>query len=83
MQIAKSARDIALDAQTPEERQHRGEEEVVKVSLQNLLTFPWILERVRDGRLELHGAWFAIRTGELMLLQENGTFAPVPNVMPA
>jgi carbonic anhydrase len=52
------------------------EHECIKVSLQNLLTFPWIESRVRSGALTLHGAWFAIRTGMLTLLQTDGTFAP-------
>jgi carbonic anhydrase len=83
MQIAGAARAIALEAESAEERQLRAEEEAVRISLQNLLTFPWIFERVKDGRLSLHGAWFSIRNGELMLLKEDGTFAPVPNVRPA
>ena len=53
------------------------EHETVKVSLANLRTFPCIQEREAKGRLTLHGAWFAIATGELHLLdQAAGTFAP-------
>jgi carbonic anhydrase len=83
MQIAAEARERALAATSPGDAQLRGEYEVVKVSLENLLTFPWVAERVKAGRLILYGAWFAIRTGELMLLQPDGTFAlaeglPVP-----
>jgi carbonic anhydrase len=44
------------------------------VSLANLMTFPWIAARVAEGRLKLHGAWFAIRTGELMVMDETGEF---------
>jgi hypothetical protein len=32
-------------------------------------------QRVRSGNLRLHGAWFAIASGELMLLQPDGSFA--------
>jgi carbonic anhydrase len=39
------------------------------------MTFPWIAEQVAAGKLALHGAWFSIRTGMLMLLQPDGTFA--------
>jgi len=77
MQIAGPARVQAMDAESTEDPQLRCEHEVVKVSLENLLTFPWIAERVAAGRLRLHGAWFAIRTGELMLLEADGSFAPV------
>src|SRR3546814_14326658 len=53
------------------------EHETVKVSLANLRTFPCIREREAAGRLTLHGAWFAIASGELHLLdQATGAFAP-------
>ncbi|MGB8275997.1 MAG: carbonic anhydrase [Alphaproteobacteria bacterium] len=41
------------------------EHEVVKVSLENLLTFPWIKDRVARGVLSLHGWYFDIESGEL------------------
>jgi carbonic anhydrase len=47
------------------ERLTRCEAEVIRLSLANLLTFPWIGEAVAGGRLELHGFRFAIRTGIL------------------
>jgi carbonic anhydrase len=51
--------------------------EAVRVSLANLRTFPWVREREADGRLKLHGAYFAIADGCLHLLDEaSGTFAP-------
>jgi len=53
------------------------EMEVVKLSLDNLLTFPWIVEGVREGRLALHGMRFDIRTGVLWRLADTGKFIPV------
>jgi carbonic anhydrase len=51
--------------------------EGVRVSLANLRTFPWVREREADGRLKLHGAYFAIADGVLHLLDESsGQFAP-------
>jgi carbonic anhydrase len=51
--------------------------EGVRVSLANLRTFPWVCEREADGRLKLHGAYFAIADGILHLLDEaSGEFAP-------
>ncbi|MBJ3763275.1 carbonic anhydrase [Maribius pontilimi] len=41
------------------------EKEAVKVSLRNLMTFPFVAERVDDGRLSLHGLWNDIAEGEL------------------
>jgi carbonic anhydrase len=50
----------------------------VKVSLENLRTFPWIAERENDGRLKLHGGHFSIGEGRLYLLDEaKGIFRPV------
>jgi carbonic anhydrase len=76
MSIARSACQRALAFEPASDRQQFCEHEVVKVSLRNLTTFPWISERVRQGTLNLHGAWFDIRTGVLMLLQPDGNFVP-------
>ncbi len=77
MSMAGAARERAL-ACAPAARQRCAEEEVVKISLANLRTFPWIAERVAAGRLRLHGAWFAVGSGVLTLL-ENDVFVPVPD----
>ena len=53
-----------------------GEEAVVRVSLENLRTFPWVADRVADGRLHLHGAHFDVRSGKLAVLGADGVFAP-------
>ena len=54
------------------------EREAVKVSLANLRTFPWIIEREAAGRLTLHGGHFSIAEGRLYLLDEaEGDFRPV------
>jgi carbonic anhydrase len=77
MSIARAARDRAVLACTSvEQAQTECEGEAVKVSLDNLRTFPWIAERVADGRLRLHGASFDIRFGVLELLQPDGRFVP-------
>jgi len=38
----------------------------IALSLQNLLSFPWIRERVEAGSLTLHGWYFDIDAGELL-----------------
>jgi carbonic anhydrase len=54
------------------------EHEGVRVSLRNLRTFPWVVERERAGSLKLHGAFFAISDGVLHVLdEESGAFQPV------
>ncbi len=67
MDIARSARERTL-AQAPateSARQLCCEREIVRLSLENLLTFPWIRARVDAGTLRLHGWHFGIATGEL------------------
>jgi len=50
----------------------------VRVSLDNLRTFPCIRRKERTGELKLRGAFFAISDGVLHLLDEaSGDFAPV------
>jgi carbonic anhydrase len=39
--------------------------EVVRLGLQNLMTFPWIREAAEAGRIGVHGFRFAIATGDL------------------
>ena len=49
----------------------------VRVSLDNLRTFPCIQEKERRGTLRLRGAFFAISDGVLHLLDEaTGEFLP-------
>jgi carbonic anhydrase len=74
MSMAASARDRAMRCAPAESRQQCCEFEVIQLSLANLLTFPWISERVAAGKLRLHGAWFEIGTGVLMTLQPGGSF---------
>jgi carbonic anhydrase len=77
MSMADPARAEAMK-RPAEERQQCCEHEVIKISLANLMTFPWISERVEAGKLTLHGAWFAIHSGVLTLLQPDGSFAEPP-----
>jgi carbonic anhydrase len=76
MRNAEEARERALsDASVDPQR--ACELEAIKLSLDNLLTFPWIREQVAAERLALHGAIFDIRSGELSMLQADGSFSPV------
>jgi carbonic anhydrase len=45
------------------------EKEVLRVSLDNLMTFPWVAERVKDGTLTIHGLHFGIAKGVLARLE--------------
>ena len=79
MEIATKARERALmmtegDA---ERAQILCEHEAVKVSLEHLMTFPWVRERVEQNDLQLHGFYFGIDSGELLRLGKDGKFRAV------
>lgn len=67
--IIDDAREAVLASNT-DDPQHALELETVKVSLANLRTFPFIVEREKAGLLKLHGAYFGIAEGELHVLDE-------------
>jgi carbonic anhydrase len=79
--------DMLVEARAPIRARHpelgreaffEMELEGVRISLRNLRSFPWVREREEDGRLKLHGAWFAVAEGLLHVCDEgSGTFAPV------
>lgn len=46
----------------------------VRMSLRNLMTYPFISEAVTDGRLELMGLYFSISQGKLFVADQNGDF---------
>lgn len=68
MNIAKPARDKAFKDKENSSKidiNHCCEKEVIKLSLNNLIKFPWVQERVKDNRLKLHGWYFDISSGEI------------------
>lgn len=77
IRIATPARDIALNLSSdPAEQRRILEHQCVKLSLRNLATFPWVQERMDEGRLVLHGTYFAVATGVLERLDDDGVFRP-------
>ena len=56
------------------EGQRALEQEGVRVSMRNLMTFPFIREAVDAGALTIHGAVFAIADGKLRVLGEDERF---------
>jgi len=67
--VAKSSDNAGL--------QRLCEQEAVKVSLRNLLTFPWIKARVDGGKLSIHGWYFDLETGTLHRLNADHEFEAV------
>jgi carbonic anhydrase len=77
MGIAERARATALRCDDPAAAQEAAEQEAVRISLGNLMTFPWVAEAVAAGQLRLRGAHFGVATGRLLVLDaETGRFAP-------
>ncbi|MEZ6004815.1 MAG: carbonic anhydrase [Planctomycetota bacterium] len=65
--LLDETRDEVL-AKSPSDPQLALEFASVHFSLKNLMTFPFVRDAVESGHLELHGAWFAIASGELSWL---------------
>ena len=78
MSLLDDAREkVVAEHGEGEEGLHALEREAVKVSIENLRTFPCIRTRERDGRIALHGAYFAVADGILHVLDESsGEFHP-------
>jgi carbonic anhydrase len=77
VRIAEPARQRAM--QMPVEQRHDFcEHEAVRLSLANLMTFPWIKSAVEAGQTTLHGCFFGIRSGVLERLGADGVFRPIP-----
>ena len=73
--LLDDARDrVAAEHGTGAEGQKALEQEGVRVSIENLLTFPFVRERVEAGTLAIHGAVFAIADGKLRVLGKDGDF---------
>jgi carbonic anhydrase len=69
MSIAHPARQRVCDSPDAsadfDAQCERCEKESIRVSLKNLLTFPWIADRVNAGTLTLAGMRFDVETGKL------------------
>ena len=73
VRIAEPARLRAMTAPV-QRRQDICEHESVRLSLENLMTFPWIAGAVGAEQLQLHGCFFDIRSGILERLGADGAF---------
>ena len=81
VEIAAKARDQVLSelaGREPQVQERACEQASILISLENLLTFPWVRERVEAGLLYLHGWYFDFETGELFsYLPETKAFEPL------
>ena len=82
--VARNVRDVAVHdlAGRPREEIVRAVEQAAVVnSVANLMTFPWLAERVAAGKLVLHAWWFNLIEGQLYAFNpEAATFDPVKGI---
>jgi carbonic anhydrase len=78
-QIAPAAQAIgARNGEGEEAYLRKLEFASVELSLKNLVTFPFVKAAVEKGELSLHGAYFGVASGRLLIRNEkSGAFEPV------
>lgn len=57
-----------------DEQAHICERGAIKLSVENLKTFPWIAKRVELGTLRLHGWHFDLEEGKIWEIKEDGSW---------
>ncbi len=67
-----------LQEKSPALRQRACELASILISLENLLSFPWIAAQVEKGALFLHGWYFDLEHGDLLgYVSEKKAFEPI------
>lgn len=71
---------LAATKDTPdtETRRRALEQANVRLSVNNLLTYPFIQEAVESGALELNGMVINVADGSLRVMEKDGHFATIP-----
>ena len=78
MDILRPGYERIKAANKPEDQVRALEREAVIVSLENLMTFPFVSEAVKDESLTLHGLWTDIGEGGLEYFEpKSRSFQPV------
>lgn len=81
MQIAAPAKayvDEHCQHMNLEEKAYACEQAALKVSLDNLQTFPWVKQRIMTGKLKLHAWHFDLSSGKLLeLTPETNEFSAI------
>jgi len=73
IQIAADAKTEVLarsDLTTLEQQLDACEKTAIRYSMINLMTYPWIKDRVESGELELFGCYYDLHTGELAMIDK-------------
>jgi carbonic anhydrase len=75
--IAPAAARVGPNNGNSEDYLGRLERAAIAQSLDNLMTFPYVADRVGSNELALHGAYFGVATGVLLVRNpHDGTFGP-------
>jgi carbonic anhydrase len=78
MDILRPGYERIKDITDPGQRIRALEQEAVLISLENMLSFPFITKAIASGHLTLHGLWHDIGEGGLEQYNaETGKFAPI------
>lgn len=78
MDILRPGYERIKDVEDETERKRALERQAILVSLENLMTFPFVKEAVDDGKLSLHGLWNDIGEGSLTYYAaDQDAFIPV------
>jgi carbonic anhydrase len=78
MDLLRPGYERVKDEPDAETRIRKLEKEAVLVSLENLMTFPFVRDAIESGDLTLHGLWHDIGEGDLEWYDpKTGDFAPV------
>ena len=73
----KTIGNLNINGLEGEARLRHAEKEGIKISKENLMTFPWIKDRVYAGDLTLHGLLFDLEKGELSRLTSENEWEQV------
>ncbi|MAQ81788.1 carbonic anhydrase [Psychromarinibacter halotolerans] len=78
MDILRPGYEKVKDIDDRTERLRALEQQAILTSLENLMTFPFVVEAVESEKLSLHGVWNDIANGELLCYDpKTETFVPV------
>ena len=74
-------RDAMIDAELSEPMLRRTEQRSIALQLERLMTFPMVRDRVEAGTLSLHGWYYVIEDGQVLILDvESARFVPIEDV---
>ena len=78
MDILRPGYERVRDIKDIDEQRHALEKQAVLVSLENLMSFPFVVEAIKGGTLSLHGLWHDIGEGGVAQYNaETGVFEEV------